>query len=88
MTYNNNKPMFTVDETKLKQRLMGVMQNGCIVCIHNDTCDLPFHGKFKHGGPVCPDAEHVSPMEAFKIVWGPAFVPVNKQSTGRKRKGK
>lgn len=88
MNYGNNKPMFVVDDAKLKQGIMDITQNGCIICVHDATCKRPLHGRFTFGGPVCPDAEHVSPIEIFRIVWGPALMPANKQSSWRGRKGK
>lgn len=88
MTYGNIKPMFNIKDDKLKQHLKKFMENGCILCVHNETCELPLHGQFKFGGPVCPNAEHVSPFGAFKIMWEPNFMSANKKSKKRRRKGK
>ena len=85
MMLRKNQPMFNVNEAKLKQHLRNFMQNGCIGCVHNETCELPLHGKFKFGGPTCPQAEPISPMEMFKLMWGPALIPAHNHT--QKRKG-
>lgn len=84
MMTRNNRPPFNVDEEKLKQRHMDFFANGCIGCIHNKTCELPLHGKFKFGGPVCPQAEPISPFEMFNLMWGPALTPAGTQLSKRK----
>lgn len=83
-----NSPMFHVDDAKLKQSVINFFENGCILCRHKFTCQLPQHNNFRFGDPMCPNAELVHPVEAFVAIFGPAITPVSKQHSGQKEKGK
>lgn len=75
MRTDKNRPMFNVDDAKLKQSIRSFYENGCILCRRRMICQLPQHNNFRFGDPMCPSAEMVSMLDAFFIIWGPALNP-------------
>lgn len=54
-------------ENHFKKQARAYTRNMCIFCRHNDSCELPLHGKFRMGGKVCqfweePDMEIFFPQ--------------------------